>query len=72
MRQVDPLNTKTGDEKKTYFNSEFPKYDYTLSEIMCSVEKKFDKTSDVFKSIGTGLNTTQRRSLKRKCSLLYG
>jgi hypothetical protein len=24
MRQVDPINTKTYDEKKTYFNSEFP------------------------------------------------
>jgi hypothetical protein len=61
MRQVDPLNIKTDDEKKNYFNSEFPKYDYTLYEIIGSVEKKFDKTSDVFKSIGARLNTVQKK-----------
>jgi hypothetical protein len=54
MRQVDPFNTKTDDEKKTYFSSEFPKYECTLTEIIGSVEKKFDKTSDTFKSIGAG------------------
>jgi hypothetical protein len=61
MRQVDPINTKTYDEKKTYFNSEFPKYDYTLAEIIGSVEKKFDKTSDVFKNIDAGLNAAQKK-----------
>jgi hypothetical protein len=44
-----------------YFNSEFPKYDCTLNEIIGSVEKKFDKTSDVFKSIGAGLTTAQKK-----------
>jgi hypothetical protein len=43
MRQVDLFNTKTDDEKKTDFNSEFPKYDYTLTEIIdCGKEVRQD------------------------------
>ena len=48
-------------EKSSTFNTNYPIYDNQQIEIVGIREKKFDKISTVFNSIGHGFSATQKR-----------